>query len=326
MTASPVATTLAGLPLRTPVLLAAGTAGTLTEMADALDLSRVGAVVTKSITRLPRDGNATWRILPVDAGMLNAIGLANVGLDAFMRDYAPRAPGVPTIVVGSISGFSIEDFVEVAAAMDAAEAIPAVEINVSCPNVKHNTEFGSDPPLLAELVREVRRVLRHTRLFVKLSPIANGPLQLADVARAAIEPGVSQPTGPNQRPGCDALCVANTMPAMAIDVETRQPRLANVTGGLSGPAIHPIAVKLVHDVYRAVARDTHTPIVGIGGVLKWRHAAEFILAGASAVQVGTGLFADPSCPIGIAKGLASWVRRQGVANVGELVGRLRLPT
>ncbi|MCC6951962.1 MAG: dihydroorotate dehydrogenase [Phycisphaerales bacterium] len=326
MTASPVATTLAGLPLRTPVLLAAGTAGTLTEMADALDLSRVGAVVTKSITRLPRDGNATWRILPVDAGMLNAIGLANVGLDAFMRDYAPRASGVPTTVIGSISGFSIEDFVEVAAGMDAVESIPAVEINVSCPNVKHNTEFGSDPPLLAELVREVRRVLTRTRLFVKLSPIANGPLKLADVARAAIEPGASQPTGPNQRPGCDALCVANTMPAMAIDVETRLPRLANVTGGLSGPAIHPIAVKLVHDVYRAVARDTRTPIVGIGGVLKWHHAAEFILAGANAVQVGTGLFADPSCPISIAKGLESWVRRQGVANVGELVGRLQLST
>lgn len=325
MTASPIATTLAGLPLRTPVLLAAGTAGTLTEMADALDLSRVGAVVTKSITRLPRDGNATWRILPVDAGMLNAIGLANVGLDAFMRDYAPRAAGVPTTVVGSISGFSIEDFVAVASAMDAVEAIPAVEINVSCPNVKHNTEFGSDPPLLAELVREVRRALPRTRLFVKLSPIASGPLKLADVARAAIEPATSAPSGPNQRPGCDALCVANTMPAMAIDVETRQPRLANVTGGLSGPAIHPIAVKLVHDVYRGVARDTQTPIVGIGGVLKWHHAAEFILAGASAVQVGTGLFADPSCPISIAKGLESWVRRQGVADIRELVGGLELP-
>ncbi|MCE7974769.1 MAG: dihydroorotate dehydrogenase [Leptolyngbya sp. PLA1] len=325
MTAPAIATTLAGLPLRTPVLLAAGTAGTLTEMADALDLSRVGAVVTKSITRLPREGNPTWRILPVDAGMLNAIGLANVGMDAFIRDYAPRAASVPTTVVGSISGFSIEDFVAVAAAMNAVDAIPAVELNVSCPNVKHNTEFGSDPPLLAELVREVRAVLTRTRLFVKLSPIANGPLKLAEVARAAIEPSNSAPSGPNQRPGCDALCVANTMPAMAIDVETRRPRLANVTGGLSGPAIHPIAVKLVHDVYRTVARDSQTPIVGIGGVLKWHHAAEFILAGASAVQVGTGLFADPSCPVGIAKGLESWVRRQGAGNIRDLVGQLALP-
>lgn len=321
-----IATTLAGLPLRTPVLLAAGTAGTLTEMADALDLSRVGGVVTKSITRLPREGNATWRILPVDAGMLNAIGLANVGLDAFMRDYAPRAAGVPTTVIGSISGFSIEDFVAVAAAMNSVDAIPAVELNVSCPNVKHNTEFGSDPALLADLVREVRAVLPRTRLFVKLSPIANGPLKLAEVARAAIEPANSGPGGPNQRPGCDALCVANTMPAMAIDVESGQPRLANVTGGLSGPAIHPIAVKLVHDVYRAVARDSQTPLVGIGGVLKWHHAAEFILAGASAVQVGTGLFADPSCPIDIAKGLGSWVRRRGASNISDLVGRVKLPT
>lgn len=320
-----LATNLAGLPLRTPVLLAAGTAGTLTEMADALDLSRVGGIVTKSITRLPREGNATWRILPVDAGLLNAIGLANVGMDAFIRDYAPRAAGVPTTVIGSISGFSIEDFVAVASAMDAVDAIPAVELNVSCPNVKHNTEFGSDPGLLAELVREVRAVLTRTRLFVKLSPIANGPLKLAEVARAAIEPVDSAPRGPNQRPGCDALCIANTMPAMAIDVETRAPRLANVTGGLSGPAIHPIAVKLVHDVYRAVACGTQTPIVGIGGVLKWHHAAEFILAGASAVQVGTGLFADPSCPVHIAKGLASWVRRQGATTIRDLVGQVTLP-
>ncbi|MDX2132759.1 MAG: dihydroorotate dehydrogenase [Planctomycetota bacterium] len=319
-----LATDLAGLALRTPVLLAAGTAGTLDEMADAVDLARVGGVVTKSITPLAREGNATWRMLPVEAGMLNAIGLANVGLDAFLRDVAPRAARVPTTVIGSISGFSVEDFVRVASGMADVEAIRAVELNVSCPNVKHGTEFGSDPALLAELIREVRAVLPAQRLFAKLSPIAMGPMKLSTLARAAIEPPGSSPRGPNQRPGADALCVCNTISAMAIDVTTRRPRLANVTGGLSGPALHPIAVKLVHDVYRDVARDTHTPIIGLGGVLRWEHAAEFVLAGATAVEIGTGLFVDPRSPVRVAQGLATWARAQGVARVQDLVGAVDL--
>lgn len=324
-TADPIlSTNLAGLTLRTPVLLAAGTAGTLDDMADALDLSKVGGVVTKSITPLPREGNATWRILPVDGGMLNAIGLANVGLDAFLRDFAPRVPSVPAPVIGSISGFSVDDFVAVASGFASIPAMPAVELNVSCPNVKHGTEFGSSPELLGELVREVRAVLPSTRLFVKLSPIAMGPVKLADIARAAVEPASSQPNGPNQRPGADALAIANTMAAMAIDVHTRRPALANITGGLSGPAVHPIAVKLVFDVYRALARDTQTPIIGLGGVLRWEHAAEFILAGASAVEIGTGLFVDPRSPIKVAAGLAKWVRAQGARSVGELTGTVVL--
>lgn len=319
-----LATDLCGLRLRTPVLLAAGTAGTLDEMGDALDLSRVGGVVTKSITPLARDGNATWRVLPVEGGMLNAVGLANVGLDAFLRDYAPRVERVPTTIIGSISGFSVEDFVRVAAGMAGVPAIRAVELNVSCPNVKHGTEFGSDPGLLAELVREVRAVLPATRLFVKLSPIAMGPVKLPTIARAAVEPPGGTPGGPNQRPGADALCVCNTISAMAIDVRTRRPRLANVTGGLSGPALHPIAVKLVHDVYRELARDTGTPIIGLGGVVRWEHAAEFVLAGATAVEIGTGLFADPRAPISVARGLAAWAKSLGAARVQDLVGTVDL--
>lgn len=322
---STLAIDLAGLPLRNPVLLAAGTAGTLNELADAIDLSRVGGVVTKSITPLPRDGNATWRILPAECGMLNAIGLANVGIDAFMRDYAPRVAETPTTVIGSISGFAVDDFVTVAAAMGTVDAIRAVELNVSCPNVKHDIEFGSDPTLLSELIREVRAVLPRTRLFAKLSPIAMGPLKLATIARAAIEPPGGAPSGPNQRPGADALCISNTIPAMAIDVERRTPRLANITGGLSGPALHPIALKLVFDVYRTIARDTATPIIGLGGVMRWEHAAEFILAGATAVEIGTGLFADPRCPLKVASGLEAWVRRQGVASLMDLIGRIEVP-
>ena len=319
-----LSTNLAGLSLRTPVMLAAGTAGTLDDMADALDLSRVGAIVTKSITPLPREGNATWRILPVDGGMLNAIGLANVGLATFLRDYAPRIASVPAPIIGSISGFSVDDFVAVASGFASLPAMPAVELNVSCPNVKHATEFGSSPELLAELVREVRAVLPRTRLFVKLSPIAMGPVKLADIARAAVEPPGSPPNGPNQRPGADALCIANTMAAMAIDVHTRRPGLANITGGLSGSAVHPIAVRLVYDVYRALARDTQTPIIGLGGVLRWEHAAEFILAGATAVEIGTGLFVDPRSPIKVAKGLATWARAQGARCVSDLTGAVKV--
>jgi dihydroorotate dehydrogenase (NAD+) catalytic subunit len=305
-------------------MLAAGTAGTLEELGDALDLSRVGAIVTKSITPQPREGNQPWRVVPVEAGMLNAVGLANPGLDAFMQDYAPRIARVPTTVIGSIAGFSIDDYVRVAAAMDAIAAMPAVELNVSCPNVHKGCEFAADPMLLSELIREVRAVLTRTRLFVKLSPIPTGMVTMTDIVRAAAEPTGSPPAGPNQRPGADAVCIANTTPAMAIDVDTRKPKLGRTTGGLSGLAVHPMAVKLVHDVYQSYARDAQLPIIGIGGVLRWQHAAEFILAGASAVQIGTGLFADPRSPIAVAKGLSAWVQRQRVRSLADLVGAIDL--
>jgi len=319
-----LSTIVAGIPLHTPVMLAAGTAGTLSELADVVDLSRVGAVVTKSITAQPRDGNQTWRILPTDAGMLNAIGLANVGIDAFVRDYGPHIPQVPTTVIASVAGYSIEDYCRVVAALEQIPSIPAVELNVSCPNVHGGCEFSADPEQLSQLIREVRPLLKTKRLFVKLSPIASGRPGMVEIARAAIEPPNAQPHGPNQRPGADALCISNTIPAMAIDVETRRPRLANVTGGLSGPAVHNVAVKLVYDVYRGIAKQTGTALVGIGGVSRWEHAAEFILAGASAVQVGTALFADPRTPVKIAKGLDGWCARQHAASITDLVGGIRL--
>lgn len=305
-------------------MLAAGTCGTLDELSDALNLSRIGGLVTKSITRLPREGNGAWRILPAESGMLNAIGLANVGIDAFVRDYAPRVESVPAPVIVSVAGFSIEDYVAVVGALAHVPSIAGVELNVSCPNVHGGTEFSSDPAALSTLIREVRPLLPRTPLFVKLSPIANGPLRLAEVARAACEPNGPQSGGPASRPGADVLCISNTIPAMAIDVETRRPRLANVTGGLSGAALHPVAVKLVHDVYRAFARSAGIQLVGVGGVMRWEHAAEFILAGASAVQMGTALFADPRGPLGVVKGLEGWVRAQGAQSITELVGTLRL--
>jgi len=334
--AEPLATSIAGVPLRNPVLLAAGTCGTLDEMGDVLPLSGIGGLVTKSITAQPREGTLTWRVVECDVGMLNAIGLANVGIEGFVEHYGPRVAGVPTTVVASVAGFSIEDYVRVAGSLGEIAGVKAVELNVSCPNVQGGTEFGVDPRSLAELVRQVRSALPRTPLWVKLPPIAVGMPSIIDVAKAAIDPASAlgtthgpgaapSPTaGPANRPGADALCLCNTVPAMAIDVESRHPRLANVTGGLSGPAVHPIAVRLVHLVYQQIALSTSTPLVGIGGVTKWEAAAEFVLAGASAVQMGTSLMADPRSPLRVIRGLEKWVKRQGVAGIGELVGAVKV--
>lgn len=357
-TADPVLTTnLAGLSLRNPVILAAGTAGVLDELWSAegrsdarrrgpLDLSRVGGVVTKSITAQPREGNDTWRIIESRAGMLNAIGLANPGIAAFDEHVAPKAAAVPTTVIGSVAGFSIDDYVQVAACMDewaepgfsrvkrmdsptnvpaggtgptgpaaglppgaTRAGIPAIELNVSCPNVRTGLEFGLAAEHLRALMNAVRPVVKRAKLLIKLSPAAP---DLVSVARAAIDGGA------------DALTLGNTYPAMAIDVHTRKPRLSNVTGGLSGPAIHPISLRLVHEVYRKVAKERNVPIIGVGGVMRWEDAAEFILAGATAVQMGTALFVDPRSPLNVAKGLAKWVREQRCSSISELIGAVSL--
>jgi dihydroorotate dehydrogenase (NAD+) catalytic subunit len=305
----PLAIDLLGVALRNPILLAAGTAGYLDEMADAVDLSTVGGVVTKSITARPRPGNKTWRILDARAGMLNAIGLANVGVEHYGEHIAPRAGTLPCAVVGSVAGFSIDDYIKVASMFDDAPGVPIVEMNVSCPNVHGGTVFGHDAAKLRELIAAIRPVLANTKMLVKLAPDAP---DIVATARVSVEAGA------------DGLTISNTMPAMAIDVDTRRPRLAATTGGLSGPAIHPIAVRLVHLVYRAVARDTGVPIVGAGGVLTWEDAAEFILAGASAVEMGTALFADPRSPRKVARGLEKWIARQGCASITELVGAVDL--
>ncbi len=300
---------LAGLRLASPLILAAGTAGYADELADAFDLSILGAVTTKSITREPREGNATWRIHPAKAGMLNAIGLANPGIDRFVDEITPRLTCVPTVVIGSIAGNAIEDYAAVAERMDAIDALPAVELNVSCPNVHGGTEFGVDPDALSELVRACRSELGRTKLLVKLSPIAVGAPGIVEVATAAVEAGA------------DALTIANTVPAMAIDPNSRRPILSNVTGGLSGPAVHPIAVRLVHLVHRALPE---TPIIGLGGVMDWDDAAELILAGATAVGLGTALFADPRTPVAITRRLSRWLDTQRLASIKDLIGAVEL--
>lgn len=320
-----LSTTLAGVDLASPVLLAAGTCGYLDEMADVADLSPrggIGGLVTKSITRESREGNPTWRILETRGGMLNAIGLANLGIDAWMSDIAPRIAAVSQQrgiqVFGSIAGNSVDDYRTVAAAMATAPSLAGIELNVSCPNVHGGTEFGVDAGALRELIAAVREVAqpaaRRLPLLVKLSPIVVGPTgsTIVDIARAAIEAGGN------------ALCLCNTVPAMAIDVHTRRPRLANITGGLSGPAVHTIAVRLVHLVYRGIAKDASVPIVGIGGVLTWEDAAEFVLAGATAIEMGTASFVDPRAARKVARGLERWAREQGAARLSDLRGAVDL--
>ncbi len=301
---------LAGLRLANPTLTCSGTCGYAFEYADFMDLSRLGAFVTKSITRHERPGNEPARVVETRGGMLNAIGLANVGLDRFLAEKVPLLAAMPCPVVVNVAGHSTGDYVETVAATNAIPCVAAVELNVSCPNVKDGLTFGTHPQRLKELVAEVKAVLPAKPLLVKLSPNVE---DITATAAAAVDGGA------------DVLSLVNTFTAMAVDVRTRRPRLANVTGGLSGPAVKPIALHLVSRVYRNVTRHSRTPIVGMGGVQTWQDAAEFVLAGAAAVAVGTALFVDPSTPNRIADGLAVWLAQQGVSRLGDLVGALELP-
>jgi dihydroorotate dehydrogenase (NAD+) catalytic subunit len=301
---------LAGLKLRNPTLTCSGTCGYAFEYADFMDLSRLGAFVTKSITREERAGNEPTRIVETRAGMLNAIGLANVGLKRFLTEKVPQLRKMPCPVVVNVAGHSFDDYTETCAAMDDLDCVAAVELNVSCPNVKDGLTFGTHPGRLKELTAEVKRVLPHKPLMVKLSPNVE---DITQTAKAAVDGGA------------DVLTLVNTFTAMAIDIHKRRPRLANVTGGLSGPAIKPIALHLVSRVYRAVAKHANVPIVGMGGVQTWQDAAEFILAGATAVAVGTALFVDPATPNKICDGLNEWLNKQGVERLSDLVGALELP-
>ncbi len=301
---------LAGLQLAAPTLTCSGTCGYAFEYADFLDLSKLGAFVTKSITREERPGNDPTRIVETRAGMLNAIGLANVGLKRFLAEKVPQLEKMPCPIVVNVAGHSFDDYVETCAAMNNLDCAAAVELNVSCPNVKDGLTFGTHPGRLKELVTEVKKVLPGKPLMVKLSPNVE---DITQTAKAAIDGGA------------DVLSMINTFTAMAIDIHKRRPRLANVTGGLSGPAIKPIALHLVSRVYRNVAKPAGVPIVGMGGVQYWQDAAEFILAGASAVAIGTALFVDPATPNKISDGLDDWLKKQGAQKLGDLVGALESP-
>jgi dihydroorotate dehydrogenase (NAD+) catalytic subunit len=305
---SRLATTLCGVSLRNPLIAAAGTAGYGPELAEVISASRFGAITTKSITPESRAGNAPWRVTDLPGGMLNAIGLANLGLERFLGEMLPELEKIDSVMIGSIAGHTIEDYVEVAAAFSdpAAAVLQLVELNISCPNTASGRQFGDDPVLLSEVVAASRTALGSKPMLVKLSP---GSPDLPGLAVAAV------------RAGADGLTVSNTIPAMSIDPETRRSRIGSASGGLSGPAIHPIAVRILHEVHaRLMEEDCLVPLVGLGGVLSWVDAAEFTLVGATGIGLGTALFIDPRAPRKIERGLDAWVRRQGATGIQDLVG------
>ncbi len=299
---------LGKLTLRNPILTVSGTCGYGDEYAPFMDLRQLGAFTTKSVTLHERKGNEPWRVVETAGGMLNAIGLANVGLERFCREKLPVLAKLDVPALVNVAGHTVEDYVAVCRRLDEEPAIAGLELNVSCPNVCDGLVFGTDPGALRELVAAVRQVVRRCLLIVKLSPNVT---DITATARAAIDGGA------------ECLSLVNTFVGMAIDVEREAPVLANITGGLSGPAIKPLALHMVRRVYREVARPAGIPLIGMGGVRNWRDAIEFILAGASAVGIGTALFVDPTTPVKVLAGLTEYLGRHNRASVTALVGTLR---
>ena len=292
-----------GIRMKNPVTVASGTFGYGKEYAELVDVRRLGAITVKGIRLQPWPGNPLPRHVEVTGGMVNAIGLQGPGVDGFVREYLPflRAAGVPVIV--NIWGTSQEEYADVARRLNDVEGVSGLELNISCPNVKEGGHaFGTDPRTVASLVAAVRRVTR-LPLMPKLAP--NVP-DIKVFVRAA------------QEAGADALALINTLPAMVIDIETRRPVLANKVGGLSGPAIHPVAVKLVWEA----AQVAKIPLIAMGGIMGPEQAIEFMIAGATAVAVGTANFIDPSTPLRVIDGIEAYLRRQGMRSVRELTGSL----
>ena len=295
---------VAGIELGSPVIAASGTFGYGVEFEEIVALERIGAFVTKGLSCEPMAGNAAPRIVETASGMMNAIGLQNMGVKAFVEQKMPRLRQIEgAVVIANIFGFTIDDCLEVIRVLNDAPGIALYELNASCPNTAHGgMVFGTDPKLLEELVYRTERVSTRP-LIVKLSPNVTSIAQMARVAADA---------------GAQALSLVNTFLSLAIDAETRRPRIANVTAGLSGPAIKPIALRMVYEAAKAVK----IPILGMGGILRAEDAVEFLLAGATAVQVGTASYADPRAVENIAIGLERWCASHEVAKVSSLTGGL----
>jgi dihydroorotate dehydrogenase (NAD+) catalytic subunit len=297
-------TTLCGVSLRNPVIAASGTFAYGIEFQGIVDLKRVGAFVVKGISREPIHGNPAPRLWEATAGMINSVGLQNIGVKAFVRDKVPALREIPTPFFVNVFGYAPDDYGEVIRALEDVDGPAGYELNVSCPNTRHGGMFfGSDPELLAELIALVKPLARRP-LIVKLSPNVTRIQPLAHVAEAE---------------GADALSLVNTFVALAIDAHTRRPRIGAGFGGLSGPAIKPIALRMVYEAAQSVS----IPVIGMGGIVTGEDAAEFLIAGAAAVEIGTATFFDPESPARIAGELRQFLRQQSVADVRELVGTLR---
>lgn len=289
-----------GLRLKNPVLTASGTFGQGVEYAELIDVSRLGAIVNKGTTRHARPGNPQYRIAETPAGILNSIGLENPGAEEVARHYGPQWAKLAVPIIVNVAGYSVDDYVFVVETLSQTPGVVAFELNVSCPNVKGGMLFGCDPLLAAQVTEAVRRVT-DLPLIVKLTPNAPDVVAVARAVEAA---------------GADGLTAINTVLGMRIDTARRRPILGSGSGGLSGPAIRPIAVHLTYQVAQAVS----IPIIGAGGITSARDALEFLMAGASAVQVGTATFADPLAPLRVVEGLAAFVRANGLSSVRDIVG------
>jgi dihydroorotate oxidase len=295
-----------GLAIKNPVMTASGTFGYGLEYGDFIDLNRLGGVLVKGTTLYPRQGNPYPRMAETPSGMLNAVGLQNKGVDYFCEHIYPTISGYDTAMIVNVSGSQVEDYIETAEKINALERIPAIELNISCPNVKEGgMAFGVTCAGAASVVRAVRAVYDKT-LIVKLSPNVT---DITEIARAV------------EAEGADSISMINTLLGMAIDAEKRRPVLSTITGGLSGPAVKPIALRMVWQTAQAVK----VPIIGMGGIASAKDAIEFLLAGASAVEVGTYNFVDPSVTTQIVDGIEDYMRRHGFTDIQDLIGALQIP-
>jgi len=302
---SRLATVLCGIPLQNPVIAASGTYGYGIEFEKAADLNAIGGIVVKGLSREPMPGNQPPRLWETEAGMINSIGLQNIGVRAFVKEKLPQLRSYRTAIFANVFGYEPDDYAEVIRVLEDAEGIAGYELNVSCPNTKHGgIYFSSDPALLGEVVSLVRPLARRP-LIVKLSPNVARIQPLAQAAEAA---------------GADAISLVNTFPSLAIDARTRKPRLGAGFGGLSGPAIKPIALRMVYEAAQAV----RIPVVGLGGIRNGVDAAEFLIAGASAIEAGTVNFWDPEAPCRIARELDQFLKQEKINNVKQLVGTLQI--
>lgn len=293
------------LQMANPVMTASGTFGYGLEFQDFVDLEKIGGIIVKGTTLHAREGNPYPRMAETPMGMLNAVGLQNKGVDYFVNHIYPKIKDIRTNMIVNVSGSQIEDYVQTASIINGLDKIPAIELNISCPNVKQGgMAFGVSPQGAEEVVSAVRKVYNKT-LIVKLSPNVTNIAEIALAVEAA---------------GADSVSLINTLLGMAINAEKRKPVLSTITGGMSGAAVKPIALRMVWQVARAVK----IPVIGLGGIMNWRDAVEFLLAGASAIEIGTANFIDPAITVKVAEGIEDYLQRHGFASVKEIVGALEV--
>lgn len=296
-------TTICGVEFKNPIITASGTFGYGLEYARHVDISKLGGISVKGISLNEVQGNPMPRIMETTSGMLNAIGLQNVGVERFLKEKLPALRKHDTKVIVNFWGKSLEEYVEVAKILDDSD-VDMLEMNISCPNIKEGgIAFGTDPKMTYEVTYQVKKVLKNKPLMVKLSPNVTNIRVFAKTCEEA---------------GADAISAINTLLGMSININTRKPFISNVTGGLSGPAIKPVAVRMVHETFNTV----NIPIMGIGGIMDWRDVVEFSLVGATAVQVGTANFVDPQIPLDIIDDLDKYLEEQGISNLLELKGKV----